>query len=37
MKKFKVCILTAGIGSRSFDNKLNKAILPLEKKLSYLT
>ena len=32
MKKFKVCILTAGIGSRSFDNKLNKAILPLEKK-----
>lgn len=32
MKKFKVCILTAGIGSRSFDRKINKAILPLDKK-----
>ena len=32
MKKYKVCILTAGIGSRSFDKNINKAILPIDKK-----
>ncbi len=32
MKKFKVCILAAGIGSRSFDPNINKALLPLDDK-----
>lgn len=32
MKKFKVCILAAGIGSRSFDPNINKSLLPLNNK-----
>lgn len=32
MKNFKVCILAAGIGSRSFDPSINKALLPLNGK-----
>ena len=30
MENFKVCILAAGIGSRSFDPKINKSLLPLD-------
>ena len=32
MKNYKVCILAAGIGSRSFDPNINKALLPLDGK-----
>lgn len=30
MEKYKVCILAAGIGSRSFDPNINKSLLPLD-------
>ena len=32
MKNFKVCILAAGQGSRSFSPEINKALLPLDGK-----
>ena len=32
MKNYKVCILAAGIGSRSFDPNINKSLLPLDGK-----
>ena len=32
MKNYKVCILAAGIGSRSFNPDINKALLPLNNK-----
>ena len=32
MKNYKVCILAAGIGSRSFNPDINKALLPLSNK-----
>lgn len=32
MENYKVCILAAGIGSRSFDPNINKSLLPLDGK-----
>ena len=32
MKNYKVCILAAGLGSRSFNPDINKALLPLNNK-----
>ena len=32
MKNYKVCILAAGLGSRSFNPDINKALLPLKNK-----